>query len=173
MFCVNGILFNHESPYRGETFVTRKISRAVGRIYSGIQNSLTLGNLEAKRDWGFAGDYVQGMWQMMQHNKADDWVLATGETHSVKEFVEIAFELADLDWNQFVKTDKKFLRPNEVDHLLGDPTKAKKDLKWEPQVSFKDLVKMMVESDIELANREKVLLEKKLIKPTWESPKID
>ena len=109
----------------------------------------------------------------MQDNKVDDWVLATGETHSVKEFVEIAFELADLDWNQFVKTDKKFLRPNEVDHLLGDPTKAKKDLKWEPQVSFKDLVKMMVESDIELANREKVLLEKKLIKPTWESPKID
>ena len=173
MFCVNGILFNHESPYRGETFVTRKISRAVGRIYTGIQNSLTLGNLDAKRDWGFAGDYVIGMWKMMQYKTPDDWVLATGETHSVKEFVEIAFKLVDLDWQKFVKTNEKFLRPNEVDHLLGDSSKAKKDLNWKPEVSFEELVKMMVESDIEIANREKILLEKKLIKPTWENPKID
>ena len=110
---------------------------------------------------------------MMQHKTPDDWVLATGETHSVKEFVEIAFKLVDLDWQKFVKTNEKFLRPNEVDHLLGDSSKAKKDLNWNPEVSFEELVKMMVESDIEIANREKILLEKKLIKPTWENPKID
>ena len=125
LFCVNGILFNHESPLRGETFVTRKISRAVGRIFNEIQKSLTLGNLSASRDWGFAGDYVEGMWLMMQYEQPDDWVLSTGETHTVEEFVEIAFSAANLEWSDYVKTDEKFYRPNEVNYLLGDSTKAK------------------------------------------------
>ena len=162
LFCVNGILFNHESPHRGETFVTRKITRAVGRIKNETQNFLTLGNLNAYRDWGFAGDYVEGMWLMMQHDKPDDWVLATGETHTVEEFVTTAFSYVDLDWKNFVKTSEKFYRPNEVNHLLGDPTKAKTILGWEPKVSFKELVELMVESDLNLANQEKVLIEKGL-----------
>ena len=169
LFCVNGILFNHESPHRGETFVTRKITRAIGRISEGIQNKLTLGNLEAFRDWGFAGDYVQGMWLMMQHEEPDDWVLATGETHSVKEFLEIAFDSVNLNWEDYVETSSKYERPNEVNHLLGDPSKAKKELGWKPETSFEDLVRMMVESDIKLAKREKVLLEKGLISKTWEN----
>ncbi len=171
-FCVNGILFNHESPHRGETFVTRKISRGVGRIFHKIQNNLTLGNLEAFRDWGFAGDYVKAMWLMMQHDKPDDWVIATGESHSVKEFAEIAFKHVGLEWSEFVQTSSKYERPNEVNHLLGDPSKAKKELGWIPETSFENLVKMMVESDVELAEKEKVLIEKGLIKPTWENPSV-
>ena len=169
LFCVNGILFNHESPHRGETFVTRKISRAVGRIKNEIQGFLTLGNLNAYRDWGFAGDYVEGMWLMMQHEKPDDWVLATGETHTVEEFVTTAFSFVNLEWKNFVKTNKKFYRPNEVNHLLGDSSKAKKILGWEPKVSFKQLVEMMVESDLKLANQEKILIEKGLLDVTWET----
>lgn len=168
LFFVNGILFNHESPHRGETFVTRKITKAVGRISQGIQSKLTLGNLDASRDWGFAGDYVKGMYLMMQHDTPEDWVLATGETHTVKEFLDIAFKSVDLDWENYVETSEKYYRPNEVDYLLGDPTKAKTKLNWEPEVSFENLVKLMVDSDIEQAKREKILIENKLLKPTWE-----
>jgi len=170
LFCVNGILFNHESPYRGETFVTRKITRAVSRISLGLQSKLTLGNLEASRDWGFAGDYVEAMYLMMQHDTPDDWVIATGETHTVKEFLEIAFNYIDLDFEQFVQTSDKYLRPNEVDYLLGDPTKAKTILGWEPKTSFKELVEMMVESDLNLAKQEKILFDQGLIDSTWENP---
>ena len=171
LFCVNGILFNHESPHRGETFVTRKVTRAVGRIHNDLQNTLTLGNLDAFRDWGFAGDYVEGMWLMMQHHEPDDWVLATGETHSVKEFVSKAFQSVNLEWEEYVKTSDKFYRPNEVNHLLGDSSKAQEKLNWTPKVSFDNLVEMMVENDIKLAKQEKVLLSEGLISPTWESPK--
>ena len=173
LFCVNGILFNHESPARGETFVTRKITRAVGRIFHGIQKNLTLGNLEAKRDWGFAGDYVKGMKLMLEHDHPDDWVLATGETHTVQEFVEAAFGEVGLNWKDHVLTSDKYYRPNEVEHLLGDPSKAKKLLNWKPELDFKGLVKVMVESDIELAEQESVLISKKLMKPTWEYPITD
>ena len=169
LFCVNGILFNHESPHRGETFVTRKISRAVARISMGIQKKLTLGNLDSSRDWGFAGDYVEGMWMMMQHDKPDDWVLATGETHTVQEFVELAFKEVNLDFGEYVETSEKYLRPNEVNFLLGYSTKAQKELGWKPKTSFEDLVKMMVENDLRLAKQEKVLLEQGLIDPTWEN----
>lgn len=168
LHAVNGILFNHESPLRGETFVTRKITKAVGRIKFNIQNKLTLGNLSASRDWGYAGDYVEGMHMMMQHSIADDWVLATGETHTVQEFVELAFKEVDLNWEDFVTTDKRYYRPNEVEHLLGDPSKAKKELGWKNKTSFEHLVKKMVESDLNSAEREKVLLEKGLLRPTWE-----
>ena len=168
IFAVNGILFNHESPMRGETFVTRKITRAVGRIYHKIQNKLVLGNLDAYRDWGFAGDYVKGMHLMMQHSTPDDWVLATGETHTVREFLEKAFGVVGLDWQDYVETSEKYARPNEVNHLLGDPSKAKKILGWEPEYSFDDLVNAMVESDLTKAEREKVLIENNLLKPTWE-----
>ena len=171
LFCVNGILFNHESPKRGETFVTRKISRAVGRISLGLQEKITLGNLDASRDWGFAGDYVEGMWMMMQHKNPGDWVLATGETYTVKEFLKKAFNAVDLAWEDYVVTSEKYLRPNEVDFLLGDPSKAKRELNWDNKTTFDELVKMMVESDIELANQEKVLLANGLISPTWEFPK--
>lgn len=170
MFAVNGILFNHESPLRGETFVTRKISKAVGRISQGIQTKLTLGNLDASRDWGFAGDYVKGMYLMMQHEDPDDWVLSSDETHTVKEFVKIAFDCVNLNWEDYVVTSKKYERPNEVEHLLGDSTKARTKLNWTPEVSFKGLVEMMVNSDIKEATREKVLLDQNLIKPTWENP---
>jgi len=169
IFAVNGILFNHESPHRGETFVTRKITRAVGRIYNNLQKKLTLGNLDAFRDWGFAGDYTNGMYLMMQHSKPDDWVLATGETHTVKEFAELAFSELGLNWEDYVITSEKYSRPNEVHHLLGDASKAKKELNWKLRTSFKDLVKLMVESDLELAEQEKVLIKKGLIKPTWEN----
>jgi len=172
MFCVNGILFNHESPLRGETFVTRKISRAIGRIKLGLQGQLTLGNLEASRDWGFAGDYVEGMWRMMQHHSPEEWVLATGESITVKEFLNKAFQLVELDAKDFVKTSDKYMRPNEVDFLLGDPSKAKNELNWKPKTDINGLVKMMVESDIELARREEVLLKEGLIKPTWEHPTV-
>lgn len=148
MFCVSGILFNHESPRRGPEFVTRKISQAVARIKTGQQKELRLGNLDAKRDWGFAKDYVKGMWLMLQQDKPEDYVLATGETHSVREFCEIAFTSVGLDYNDYVVVDPKFYRPAEVDLLLGDPAKAKKQLKWEPETSFQDLVRLMVDADM-------------------------
>ena len=169
MFAVNGILFNHESPHRGETFVTRKITRAVGRIYHGLQSKLTLGNLEAFRDWGFAGDYVEGMYLMMQYKEPDDWVLATGETHSVKEFAKIAFEKVGLNWEDYVVTSKAYERPNEVKHLLGDSNKARTKLNWIPNTSFEQLVQKMLDSDLEKAQKEKVLIDNGLLKPTWEN----
>jgi GDPmannose 4,6-dehydratase len=171
LHCVNGVLFNHESPLRGETFVTRKITRAVGRISKGLQSKLTLGNLDASRDWGFAGDYVEGMWKMLNHDIAEDWVLATGETHTVRDFAEKAFESVGLDYQDYVITSDAYYRPNEVEHLLGDSSKAKKELNWEPKTTFNDLVKLMVDSDLKHAESEKVLVEKGLLKPTWEYPK--
>ena len=170
LFCVNGILFNHESPKRGETFVTRKITKALGRIHLGIQEKLTLGNLDASRDWGYAGDYVEGMWKMMQHETPDDWVLATGTTHTVKEFLEIAFGILDLNWEKYVQTSERYFRPNEVEYLLGDASKAEKELNWKPKTSFKELVDMMVINDIENAKQDQILLKENLIKPTWEYP---
>tara|TARA_A100001011_G_C14322733_1_gene851729 strand:+ start:1389 stop:2420 length:1032 start_codon:yes stop_codon:yes gene_type:complete len=169
MFCVNGILFNHESPHRGETFVTRKITRAATRIHLGIQSKLTLGNLNASRDWGFAGDFIEGMWMMMQYDNPDDWVLATGETYTVKDFLKITFSKLDLEWEDFVETSERYFRPNEVDYLLGDSSKAQKELNWTPKTSFEELVDLMIESDLNLAQREQVLLKEGLIKPTWES----
>jgi GDPmannose 4,6-dehydratase len=157
MFCANGILFNHESPRRGENFVTRKITRAVGRIVAGTQKKLSLGNIEAKRDWGFAGDFVEAMWHMLQMDAPDDYVVATGETHSVREFLDVAFGRVKLDWKEFVVTDERFMRPTEVDLLLGDPTKAKKDFGWVPKVTFQGLVEMMVDADVALAKREAAL----------------
>ena len=172
IFGVNGILFNHESPLRGETFVTRKISKAVGRIATGIQEKLTLGNLDASRDWGYAKDYVQGMWLMMQHENPEDWVLATGVTKTVREFAIEAFNHVNLHWEDFVFTSEKYLRPNEVDYLLGDSSKARKELKWKPSVDFSGLVKIMVEHDIKEAKKDLALLKDNLISPTWEYPKI-
>lgn len=168
VFGVNGILFNHESPYRGETFVTRKITRAIGRIHYGIQKKLTLGNLDAFRDWGFAGDYVKGMWMMLNHNSPDDWVLATGEAHSVREFLEVGFNEIGLKYDDYILTSEKYHRPNEVNYLLGDYTKAKTELGWSPETSFNELVKLMVQSDLKLAEREKTLIENNLLVPTWE-----
>ena len=153
----SGILFNHESPRRGETFVTRKITRAVGRIKLGMQDKLYLGNLDAKRDWGYAGDYVEAMWLMLQQDTPDDYVIATGEAYSVREFCVAAFECAGLDWEDYVEFDPRYLRPAEVELLLGDPSKAKNALGWEPKVGFAELVRMMYESDMELAEREKTL----------------
>jgi GDPmannose 4,6-dehydratase len=150
----NGILFNHESPRRGETFVTRKISRAVAAIKHGLQKELFLGNLDAKRDWGYAPEYVEGMWRILQLDQGDDFVLATGETHSVREFVEAAFAYADLDWKEFVKQDPRYQRPAEVDLLIGDPSKAKKILGWEPKVRFRELVRIMVDADMKFFSRE-------------------
>lgn len=157
LFACNGILFNHESPRRGETFVTRKITRAATRIKLGLQEKLYLGNLDAKRDWGFAGDYVEAMWKMLQVDEPDDYVIATGETHSVKEFLEEVFSYLDMDWRQYVQIDPKYYRPTEVDLLLGDSSKARKILEWEPKVDFKGLVKMMVDSDMEQAGDEKAV----------------
>ena len=170
IFCVNGILFNHESPMRGETFVTRKITRAGGRIKMGIQTKVTLGNVDASRDWGFAGDYVEGMWMMLQHENPSDWVLATGESITVKSFAKKAFESVDLNYEEFVESSEKYFRPNEVDFLLGDSSKAQKELGWKPKTSIDELVKMMVDEDIKLAKREKVLIDEDLLKPTWEHP---
>ena len=150
----NGILFNHESPRRGETFVTRKITRAVSRIKLGLQSELFMGNVNARRDWGFAGDYVEGMWRMLQQDSPDDYVLATGEMHSVKEFLAEAFGYVGLDWEKYVKHDSRYERPSEVDQLLGDPTKARTVLGWTPKVTFKELVKMMMDADLKLAERE-------------------
>jgi len=150
----NGIMFNHESPRRGETFVTRKISRAVAAIKHGLQKELFLGNLDAKRDWGYAPEYVEGAWRILQLDEGDDFVLATGETHTVSEFVEAAFAHADLDWKQFVKHDPRYERPAEVDLLLGDASKAKKILGWEPKVRFHQLVQIMVNADMDLLSRQ-------------------
>lgn len=156
MFTVSGILFNHESPRRGLEFVTRKISHAVAKIYLREQDHMVLGNLDAKRDWGFAGDYVKAMWLMLQQEKPDDYVIATGENHSVEEFVKEAFNVIGIDdWKRYVKISKEFARPAEVDFLIGDATKAKKILGWQPEVNFKSLVKMMVESDINLLQESK------------------
>ena len=154
IFASNGILFNHESPRRGETFVTRKITRAVGRIKMGLQDKLYMGNINSLRDWGFAGDYVEGMWRILQHERPDEFVLATGEMHSVKEFLEAAFSRVGLDWEKYVECDKRYLRPTEVDQLLGDATKARTVLGWEPKVKFDELVKMMVDADLKLAEKE-------------------
>jgi GDPmannose 4,6-dehydratase len=159
IYACNGILFNHESPRRGETFVTRKITRAATRIKEGLQNKLYLGNLDAKRDWGFAGDYVEAMWLMLQQPEADDYVVATGETHSVREFLDEVFGHLKLDWKKHVEIDPRYFRPAEVDLLLGDATKARKAMGWKPKVTFKDLAKMMTEADWEIARREKVLAE--------------
>lgn len=172
LFGVNGILFNHESPLRGETFVTRKISKAVGRISIGIQERLTLGNLEASRDWGFAKDYVEGMWKMMQHDTPEDWVLATGITKTVKEFAEAAFSAVGLNWENYVDVSDKYFRPNEVDYLLGDSSKARKFLNWTPKVDFQGLVEIMVKHDIVEAKKDFALLKDNLISPTWEHPKL-
>ncbi|GJD23295.1 GDP-D-mannose 4,6-dehydratase [Rivularia sp. IAM M-261] len=149
LFACNGILFNHESPRRGETFVTRKITRAVARILAGKQEKLYMGNLDAKRDWGYAKDYVKAMWLMLQQDVPDDYVVATGETHSVQEFLEIAFGYVNLNWENYVEFDARYLRPTEVDLLIGDATKAKQKLSWEPSVSFEQLVKLMVEADLQ------------------------
>ncbi len=157
LFICNGILFNHESPRRGETFVTRKITRAAGRIKVGLQDRLFLGNLEARRDWGFAGDYVEAMWLMLQQDEPDDYVVATGESHSVREFLELAFDMLDLDWKKHVTIDPRYFRPTEVDYLLGDATKAREKLGWRPKVGFRELVRMMVEHDLELARQERTL----------------
>jgi len=154
LFAVNGILFNHESPRRGENFVTRKITRSATRIKLGLQSKLQLGNLEAKRDWGFAADYVEAMWLMMQQEQPDDFVVATGESHSVQEFLELAFDRVKLDWHKYVELDPRFLRPSEVDVLLGDASKARRILNWQPKVNFQQLVAMMIDSDMELAQRE-------------------
>jgi len=148
MFVCNGILFNHESERRGEEFVTRKISKAVANIFTGKQNILKLGNLEAKRDWGYAPEYIYAMWKMLQQDKPDDYVIATGETHTIKEFVERAFDIVGLDWKQYVEYDASLERPAEVDLLVGDASKAKKILDWEPKIKFDELVKIMVEHDI-------------------------
>lgn len=154
MFTCTGTLFNHESPRRGYEFVTRKVTQAVARIKLGLQKDVTLGNLDAKRDWGFAGDYVEGMWLMLQQDEPDDYVLATGETHSIRELLDEAFKAVGIDdWAPYVKTDKKFERPAEVDLLLGDSTKAQQKLGWKPKVTFKELVKMMVENDLKIEER--------------------
>ena len=154
MFACNGILFNHESPRRGETFVTRKITRAAGRIKMGVQDKLYLGNLDAQRDWGYAKEYVEAMWLMLQQDEPDDYVIATGKTHSVQKFVSEAFSCVGLDWRQFIEIDPKYYRPAEVDCLIGDPTKAKNNLGWEAETQFKDLVRLLVDADLEVARRE-------------------
>jgi GDPmannose 4,6-dehydratase len=164
LFACNGILFNHESPRRGETFVSRKITRAATRIKVGLQDKLYLGNLEARRDWGYAPEYVEAMWLMLQQRKPDDYVIATGETHSVKEFVEETFRVLDMDWEQHVEIDRRYLRPTEVDWLQGDFSKAKKVLGWKPRSRFKDLVRLMVEADLELAKKE-AYMDKYRVKP--------
>jgi GDPmannose 4,6-dehydratase len=148
LYAVSGILFNHESPRRGLEFVTRKISDGVARIKLGLAEELTLGNLAAERDWGFAGEYVDAMWRMLQQQEPTDYVVATGETHSIREFAQIAFDRVGLDWERFVKSDPEFLRPAEVDQLVGDPSKARERLGWEPRHSFRDLVLMMVDADL-------------------------
>jgi GDPmannose 4,6-dehydratase len=148
LFACNGILFNHESPRRGETFVTRKITRAIARIVAGKQKKLYLGNLDSKRDWGYAKDYVRAMWLMLQQEEPDDYVVATGETHSIREFLDVSFKYVNLDWNDYVEFDPRYLRPAEVDLLIGDPAKAKEKLGWEPSVTFEQLVALMVDADL-------------------------
>lgn len=161
LFAVNGVLFNHESPRRGETFVTRKITRAIGRMKHGLQDKLFLGNLDARRDWGFAGDYVEAMWLMMQATAAEDYVVATGETHTVREFLQLAASIAGIDIEGRVEIDPRYLRPTEVDVLLGDAMKIRTDLGWKPNVDFEGLVRLMVEADLELAAGERLLASKR------------
>ena len=155
LFACNGILFNHESPRRGETFVTRKITRAAAHIKAGLQDRLYLGNLDAKRDWGYAKDYVEAMWLMLQQEQPDDYVIATGETHSVREFLEEAFGYVGLDWQDYVEIDPKYYRPAEVDLLVGDASKARRELEWEPKTAFKDLVRLMLDADLEAVRMRK------------------
>ncbi len=173
LFACNGILFNHESERRGETFVSRKITRAAGRIKHGLQEKLYLGNLDARRDWGHAKDYVEGMWLMMQAAEPEDYVLATGETHSVREFLDLSFSRLDLDWKKYVEIDPRYLRPAEVDLLLGDAAKAQKKLGWKPKVTFPELVKTMVDHDLELARVERAMADARgtalATKPRWSS----
>jgi GDPmannose 4,6-dehydratase len=159
IFATNGILFNHESPRRGETFVTRKITRAATRIKLGLQDKLYLGNLDAIRDWGYAGDYVEAMWLMLQQDEPDDYAIATGETHSVREFTQRVFEKLDLDFSQYVAIDPRYFRPTEVDCLLGDASKARNKLGWQPKVSFDGLIDMMIEADMEISKKEQTLRE--------------
>ena len=159
IFACNGILFNHESPMRGEHFVTRKITKAVARIKFGLQDDLFLGNLDAKRDWGYAGDYVEAMWLILQQDKPDDFVIATGETHSVREFVEEIFGYLNMDWHKYVEVDPKYFRPTEVDILQGDGTKAAKVLGWKPKVAFRELARMMTDADMKIAEHEKIIAE--------------
>jgi GDPmannose 4,6-dehydratase len=167
MYATNGILFNHESPRRGETFVTRKITRAATRIKLGLQKKLYLGNLDAERDWGFAGDYTEAMWRILQQDEPDDYVIATGERHSVREFAEKTFHLLDLDWEEYVAVDVRYMRPAEVDLLQGDSSKARRELGWKPQVGFDRLVEMMVESDLQLAKQERALVDAGLKSIEW------
>lgn len=169
MHASNGVLFNHESPRRGETFVTRKVTRAATRIKLDLQRELYLGNLDAERDWGYAGDYVEAMWLMLQQDEPDDYVIATGQRNSVRDFCELAFASLDLDWEQYVMVDERYLRPAEVDLLQGDPKKAKERLGWEPTVTFAELVGMMVEGDLELARRERTLVDAGLLHTDWQS----
>ena len=157
LYVCNGILFNHESPRRGETFVTRKITRGLARISLGLQRNLFLGNLDARRDWGYAADYVQAMWLMLQQPTADDYVIATGESHSVRDFLDLAGELTSLDWRRHVELDPRYLRPTEVDHLMGDASKARRQLGWTPTTTFPELVRIMIEHDLELARQERTL----------------
>jgi len=159
LFACNGILFNHESPRRGETFVTRKITRAATRIKLGLQEKLFLGNLDAKRDWGFAGDYVEAMWRMLQQDTPDDYVVATGESISIRDFLGLTFGRLDLDWQKYVEIDPRYFRPAEVDHLEGDPSKGRRILGWEPKTDIRTLAQMMVDSDLKLAQKEQVLRE--------------
>lgn len=166
LFCCNGILFNHESPRRGETFVTRKITRAATRIKEDLQAKLYMGNLDAKRDWGFAGDYVETMWLMLQQDEPGDYVIATGETHSVREFVALAFDRVGLDWRKYVEVDARYLRPAEVDVLQGDASKARRILGWKPEVSFKELLVMMVDADWALAKQERLIADHGAIRRT-------
>ncbi|HUV65497.1 MAG TPA: GDP-mannose 4,6-dehydratase [Sedimentisphaerales bacterium] len=166
MFCCNGMLFNHESPRRGETFVTRKITRAATRIKEGLQEKLYLGNLDARRDWGFAGDYVEAMWLMLQQDRPDDYVIATGQMHSVREFLELAFDRVKLDYNKYVEIDPRYCRPAEVDVLCGDASKARRVLGWEPKVGFEELVAMMIDADLERARKERLLADNGA---TWKS----
>ena len=167
MFATNGILFNHESPRRGETFVTRKVTRAATRIKLGLQEKLYLGNLDSERDWGYAGDFVEAMWLMLQQDEPDDYVVATGERHSVRDLCGEAFGFLDLDWEEYVEIDPRYFRPAEVDLLQGDASKARESLGWEPKVGFAELVNMMVESDFELAQRERTLVDAGLLKSEW------
>jgi GDPmannose 4,6-dehydratase len=159
LFICNGILFNHESPRRGETFVTRKITRALARIKLGLQDSLYLGNLEARRDWGYAADFVEAMWLMLQQPEADDYVIASGESHSVRDFLEVAADICGVNWKRHVEVDPRYFRPTEVDHLLGDASKARARLGWKPRITFERLVRIMVDHDLELARQEQTLSE--------------
>jgi GDPmannose 4,6-dehydratase len=159
LFISNGILFNHESPRRGETFVTRKITRALGRIKLGLQDKLYMGNMESRRDWGHAADYVRAMWMMLQHSTPGDFVVATGQSYSVQEFLERASEIAGVDWRKHVEIDPRYFRPTEVDFLKGDASKAREAFGWTPQITFDELVRSMVESDLELARQEQTLLQ--------------